>query len=711
MKAEARGRIVLASAAAIVLLASCGGGGGSATTQEVAAPEPLSANSPFALSDGTAGDKPKIQRASDGTLVVAYGDAPDSNRKVYDVKANAERPARDIFVKTCKPDATKTCNAAADWSAAVNVSQSSAKSSISTQWGGASNPAPMPFPGDIDKPNIKTSGPVMVLTWVSKYCTNADGSTPSTTQRAIRYLERDSRVIPFSCVWTSYSINNGTTWSAPRQLSDGTRDAIQDSSAGSFSTTTKTGQFAISWQEDPEGVQLGEADGPGDGASGAYATAGTDVWYAYANVNLSVPATPSDDFVLSTPVRLTDNWLGQFGLSGQVVNVFDANGNPVDPNTVDKGNTAASRPNIGMVGTTAIVAYEETKGSEGLDEGKFVRYMAFNFAAPPRDAANATYGTPGCLISNPAKNARRVRFLTQSATDAGPGGVQIAVFWKEGVYDKGGPADIMVRRGMGGLQPANMVPAVDGACATSDYATALALQNAPAENISSRAPTVTSADTGLADDSEANYTENALAHRGVLRGGDLWIGYSYTSDLVKLWAQQDNYNFWVRKYTFDPATATGGWGLPMNVSNITDKRINVREPRIIGTPKSSLTACPTGNASDPTTTDPTLCQNPNVFYIAWGTQENVSPYDPQGGEDLGIYITASTNGGTSYFEPIRFSTAKGALFDDTESAYESQVVTRPDGGVFYGVWNQANATSGSTVAEFASGQITSIAAP
>lgn len=25
----------------------------------------------------------------------------------------------------------------------------------------------------------------------------------------------------------------------------------------------------------------------------------------------------------------------------------------------------------------------------------------------------------------------------------------------------------------------------------------------------------------------------------------MWIGYSYTSDLVKLWAQLDNYNFWI----------------------------------------------------------------------------------------------------------------------------------------------------------------------
>ena len=74
---------------------------------------------------------------------------------------------------------------------------------------------PTTYPGDIDKANIKTSGPMMVLTWVSKYCPDGDLATDDvqpSVQRAIKYLERDSRVIPFSCTWTSYSINNGSSW-------------------------------------------------------------------------------------------------------------------------------------------------------------------------------------------------------------------------------------------------------------------------------------------------------------------------------------------------------------------------------------------------------------------------------------------------------------------------------------------------------------------
>lgn len=664
----------------------------------------ITVKTPFALSDGTMGDKPKLQRLGDGTLVTAYGDSPTGARTVYDVKAAEERTARDIFVKTCKPDSTKTCDAKEDWSAAINVSNSALQESEGVfDWRGTLGDAEK-YPGDIDKPNIKTNGPLMVLTWVSKYCPDGDLSTPEidpSKQRAIQYLERDSRVIPFSCTWMAYSTNKGSSWSPAKQLSTGERDAIQDASAGNIVTDTASanynkGQINVSWQEDPQGLQLGEADGPGDGASGANVNGGTDVWYAFAPVDLTQarPASGSEYntayFNLQPAKRLTDNQTG-FGINGSVNYIFDGTGANVDENQIEKGQAGAARPNIGMVGTTAIVAYEETKGSVGLDEGKFIRYHAFPF-----NTDLSTYsGKAGCIISDPAKNARRVRFLTQSPTDAGPGGIQLGIFWKEGAYDKGGPSDIVVRRGMGGLQPANMVPAVDAACATSNYATAIALTSARGDNISSKTPTATNAT--LTDDTEANYTENALAHRGVLRGTDMWIGYSYTSDLVKLWAQLDNYNFWIRKFT-----VADGWGTPMNVTNISDKGINVREPRIFGTPKSNDALCPT---------DATFCQNSDVIFLAWGTQTNVSPYDPAGGQDLGEYITVSQDSGMSYATPVKLSVAQGVLWGDDESAYESQPVTRPDGTRFYSVWNQKNLTSGATVAEYVSGDVTQVADP
>jgi hypothetical protein len=249
-----------------------------------------------------------------------------------------------------------------------------------------------------------------------------------------------------------------------------------------------------------------------------------------------------------------------------------------------------------------------------------------------------------------------------------------------------------------------MTPAVDAACATSDYATAIALTSAKGDNISSQAPTATVAN--LTDDTELNYTENALAHRGVLRGKDMWIGYSYTSDLVKLWAQLDNYNFWIRKFNLDT-----GWENPKNVTSIADKNINVREPRIFGTPKSNQTTCPTGIPTDPTTTNVADCQNPNVVYLAWGTQTNVSPYDPLGGQDLGEYVTVSFDSAATFAAPVKLSVAQGVVAGDEDSAFEAQPLTRPDGTRFYSVWNQKNATTGATVAEYVSGDVAQDADP
>jgi hypothetical protein len=694
-----------------------------ATTQVIQ----FTINTPIALSDNANGDKPKMQRAGSGLLVMAYGDSPVGAANVYDVKANVERKARDIYVKTCN-SLTTNCDVKANWAGPINISNSASHSSTGLfDWRGTLG-APSAYPGDIDKPNIKTSGSVMVLTWVSKYCPDGDLVTPGiqpSVQRAIKYLEREERVIPFSCTWMAYSANSGASWKPAKQLSTGERDAIQDASSGTFDSVAKTGRVAISWQEDPQGLQLGEADGPGDGASGANVNGGTDVWYANAAVDLNqaAPASGSEYstayFNLQPAVRLTDNQTG-FGINGSVNYIYNGAGANVAEGSIEKGQAGAARPNIGMVGGTAVVAYEETKGSIGLDEGKFIRYHSFPYASPPATVA----GKAGCIISDPLKNARRVRFLTQSAADAtggvaGASGINIALFWKEGAYDKGGPSDIRVRRGMvdpaiatttqSGLAPSRMVPAVDPACETSDYTTAIGLTSAKGDNISSRATVVTAADTGLTDDTEANYTENALAHRGVLRGNDLWIGYSYTSDLVRLWAQLDNYNFWVRKFTFNGAT--GSWGLPVNLTKITDTKINVREPRFFGTPSSSSTACPTGIATDPTTTDPTLCQNQDVIFVAWGTQTNVSPYDPVGGEDLGIYITASNDAGATYATPVRYSTAMGSLFQDDESAYEAQIVARPDGRAFFGAWNQANATTGETMAMYSSGSWALVDAP
>lgn len=92
--------------------------------------------------------------------------------------------------------------------------------------------------------------------------------------------------------------------------------------------------------------------------------------------------------------------------------------------------------------------------------------------------------------------------------------------------------------------------------------------------------------------------------------------------------------------------------------------------------------------------------------MAWGTQTNVSPFDPVGGEDLGIWITTSIDAGATYLPAVQYSVAQGTLFQDEESAFEAQIVARPDGRAFYGMWNQAEINTGITKAEYASGTVT-----
>lgn len=90
--------------------------------------------------------------------------------------------------------------------------------------------------------------------------------------------------------------------------------------------------------------------------------------------------------------------------------------------------------------------------------------------------------------------------------------------------------------------------------------------------------------TVYGDGVDANNIENALAHRGLLRDDDLYAGWSYTPDrAVATYSDLENCNFWLRHYD----GATGSWTSPVNLSNITDKGINVREPRLVDTPSGA----------------------------------------------------------------------------------------------------------------------------
>jgi hypothetical protein len=627
--------------------------------------------------------KPKLVRTGNGLLVVVYGDAVNNlpDNYVYDLKNDIERPARDVFIRSC--DAMLfDCSQSTNWSSPINISATALLSSTNSDING--DGVRTPYFGDSDNPHIFASGSLVAVTWGDKYC-------PGGSQRTTTYLERNSREIPMSCLYVAHATGNIAdiaNWTIDR-LSDGSRDVKNDVSRG-----LKSGAWVVTWQEDPLGLQPGEAEGPGEGSSGAKVSHGTDIWYSYSS---NISNATGDIGVWVTPVRITDNQTG-YGLQGSFNPIKDVNGNPVSPALIEKGSAGASRANLGLVGGSsppkAIVAYEETKASSGLDEGKFLRYHNFNYNNPPTDLVcnplDYDNCRVGCVISTPSENARRARFVTQTNPGTNSG-IRWAVLWRQGTYTEGGPADVMMRLGFTDFNGANLQPGLDyPACFAADYASAINLTNNEPLNISSNTPVATS--SNLTNTTSSNPFENSRAHRAVLRGDYLNVGYIYTPDWAVAEATDlENYNFYVRHY--DATTAV--WNSPVNLSQITDTSINVKEPRLLGPP---------GNGPDcvdpQAPVDERDCQDKQVIVAAWGTETNVYAHIG-GAEHLDLFITRSTDQ-TSTFEPVIM------LAGGPDSQGESQLRITPDGTEIYAVWSQ---TTGGMVTDAMYAQLTNQAIP
>lgn len=606
--------------------------------------------------------KPKIVSLNNGVLIVIYGDTVENDpaHYVYDLKDDAVRPARDVFIRVCD-SANADCSSPMNWTSPLNISSTATQTSINSDWNADGNRTA--YYGDSDNPHAFAAGSHVVVTWVDNYC-------PSSAQRTVTYLERSSREVPMGCVYAAHAsgdVGNPSNWTVNR-LTDGSRDAKQD-----VSRCLSSGVCAITWQEDPLGLQPGEADGPGDGASGAKVSHGTDIWYSYTtNVSTAV----GDIGVWTLPVRITDNQTG-YGLHGSFNPIRNAAGSPVAETAIETGVAGASRANLGLVGGSnppkAIVAYEETKASAGLDEGKFLRYQTFNYNSPPTDLVcnpmDLENCRTGCVVSNPAENARRARFVTQ--TIAGGSGLRWVFLWREGQDTRGGPADIVLRLGYINFAGSNLQPAVDyPGCYTSDYDTAIALNNAASLNMSSNAASPGNANLG--DSTDANNYENARAHRAVLRGDYLNVAFIYTPD----WAvaentDLENYNLYLRNYD----AISNVWSVPRNISGITDTTINVKEPRLIGPPGNGP-----GCADPLAPSDPRDCQNPNIVVAAWGTETNVYAHIGEA-QNLDIYLTRTSDQAVT-FEPV-VSLAGG---DNAQG--ESQLRITPDGTEIYAVWTE-----------------------
>jgi hypothetical protein len=157
-------------------------------------------------------------------------------------------------------------------------------------------------------------------------------------QRSVDYTDQgypEVGEVPYSAVWvaraviaTQSDVDNGLgtfvgdiVWFKPERLTSGRRDANQNFCGGADGAG-----FAVTWQEDPEGLRPGEAKGPGPGWGGATTNHKTDIWYSYitwadfATVDWNFepggdPEHDDPDFTgrpkalvpMSLPVRVSDN--------------------------------------------------------------------------------------------------------------------------------------------------------------------------------------------------------------------------------------------------------------------------------------------------------------------------------------------------------------------------------------------------------------------
>ena len=491
-----------------------------------------------------------------------------------------------------------------------------------------------PFVVTNNKPNIFVppigvlnagKGANALLTWTSSDC---EGSAAQKINTNLVPLTGKNQ--PYMCLWAARSTDGGVSWALQR-LTDGSMDPDEDVPAGSVQYTTDTassGHFAISYQADPKGLQLGDAEGSGDGASGANVSPGTNIWYTY----LSKAA-----FEAGT--------------------AFPAASQVSDNTSTATGAPGASRANLAVSGSTAIIAYEETKG-DGTS-GKQIIYHSF-------PASTTTLATiqAGTGISNTANNARRVRFLVQGnealdpagdkdgdAADGDTKGVHVMLLWRETTLTTAAAAsDVVVRRG---IKNTALRPGSTGFLATDVLAdTAINLSDPGA--------------TSLAD--------NSLAQRGVLRGDFAAIAYDMTPNKAAADATPPTgtYNLYVKRSTDGGDT----WSAARQMSNVTDPAIRVVEPRLVGTP--GTIKLPNGTA----TADASDVQDRNVMFVSWGTETNSATPVP-----LDIYITRTIDQGVNY-ERVQML-AEGA----TEQS-EAQLRAPPDGKTLGALWMQRDVTTG-----------------
>lgn len=497
----------------------------------------------------------------------------------------------------------------ATWSAPILLSRDGAGAPTGGQV--VTTTGALSFVAGNNKPTIfappTTSGPKVAIIWNSGYCpedpavANA-GSYVNPAQGAGDFDEDGTPDRPFHCVWIASTTDPDlASWSV-QQLTNGQRDSINEVISGSSTGNA----FAMAWQEDPAGLQPGEGEGRGDGGMGSHASGGTNIWYTHASA-------PSGATLRANIVQLSDN------------------------NAVGMGQPGASRPNLQVSGTTAVVAYEET-ACPGSRSGKCIVYHAFRY-----DAHDANYA--GAIISDVTQNSRRVRFVLQGASSAGSSPLRTVVLWRQTPFvTPAAPSDIMVRRGL--------------------------VDTAARPGSTGFLPSDILADTPQKMTDVARFGGNANAHRAVVRGSYIALAYDMTPDMdganpEKTAVPTANYNLYLTR-SLDNGAA-GSWSPAVNLSRVDSPAWTVVEPRLVPTPGTIVNPL-TGTPDDGD------LQDTNVVHACFATETNTLV--GRGGR---VYVSRSADFGATFEPFVPVSAA-------TMGQSESQLRPSPDGRSVVVMW-------------------------
>ncbi len=317
------------------------------------------------------------ERAFVTPLVVTYTDE------------NEETGASDVFAAVSRDDGNT-------WKV-TNISRSAGRSSFTLKDG-------TKYYGDVNKPQCKVRGNYILIGWTSKFARSGkprysikldddytyddeyyveDIFGVSGPQRSIDYAKEDHPEmgeVPYSAIWTCRGVIDPDTgdikWFKPERLTSGRRDACQLM----FNGNPNTG-YGLVWQEDPEGLRLGNEAGPGEGGSGATTNHKTDIWYSYiswedfakVDENFVSGGEPEHDDELvagrdkvlvpcSMPIRISDNDVVNFD---NIKLIQDAEGDYFPASTDDSGSEGG---NIDSSVTGSGNDDEEEAVDEELDE-------------------------------------------------------------------------------------------------------------------------------------------------------------------------------------------------------------------------------------------------------------------------------------------------------------------------------------------------------